>query len=81
MHISRELNLKVIKGFDTTYYFLGEDVTILTKDDTVIQGEIIGIYDWALTVRNDANYYRVNFDSIEKIVNTEWLGDSDIKEE
>lgn len=84
MIVSRELSLRVIKHMFTTpsYYYINEDVTILTSDNEVFQGEITSIEKLHLSLNDkEEGLVIIKFENIKNIANTDWLGDSDIREE
>lgn len=84
MIISRELSLKVNKGMwgSIEHYSINEDVTILTNDYEVFQGEITSIEKLHLSLNDkEEGLVIIKFEDIKNIANTDWLGDSDIREE
>ena len=82
MLISRELSLKVSRDMfgRHEYYWIDEDITILTKDNKVIEGKIISIDEETVTLTNDNGNPTIWYEDIKNIADTDWLADEDIRE-
>lgn len=82
MYIERELRLKVsrdILGIQE-YYWIDEEVTILTKDNKIIKGTIIFIDEESITLTNDNGNPTIWYNDIKNIADTDWLCGTDIRE-
>lgn len=82
MLVSRELSLKVSRDMfgRQEYYWIDEDVTILTKDNRVIEGKIISINEESVTLTNDNGNSTIWYEDIKNIADTDWLAGEDIRE-
>lgn len=81
MIISRDLSLRVVRGLNSiTNFCIGDDITILTKENWVRKGILSEINENHIILKNDDIESIVLFDNIEKIEDTEWLGDTDIRD-
>ncbi|MEG2786433.1 MAG: hypothetical protein RR942_01340 [Romboutsia sp.] len=83
MIIERELYLKVDKDLwgSSTRFWIDEDITILTKDDSVIDGILKEINVDNIIISKDNINFQIYFKNIEKIADTDWLGGCDIRED
>lgn len=85
MIVKRELSLKVIDNMftmPTYYYYLNEDVTILTNDNEVFEGKITSIEKLHLSLMDkEEGLVIIKFENIKKVANTDWLCGSDIRGE
>ena len=81
MLITRELSLKVSRDMwgIQDYYWIDENVTILTKDNKVIEGEIISIDEESVTLTNDNGNTTIWYKNIKNIADTDWLDGEDIR--
>lgn len=81
MVISRDLSLKVITGIccNVKNFYIGEDISILTKYDEVFVGILKDINLDNLIIETNTNDTIVYFKDIEKIEDTDWLGGEDIR--
>lgn len=81
MLITRELSLKVSRDMwgIQDYYWIDENVTILTKDNKVIEGEIISIDEESVTLTNDNSNTTIWYKNIKNIADTDWLDGEDIR--
>ena len=69
MIVKRELSLKVIDNMFTmhTYYYLNEDVTILTNDNEVFEGKITSIEKLHLSLMDkEEGLVIIKFENIKK---------------
>lgn len=82
MVISRDLSLRVITGINCNVknFYIGEDISILTKYDEVFVGILKDINLDNLVIETNTNDTMVYFKDIEKIEDTDWLGGEDIRE-
>lgn len=81
MIITREINLKVSIGLNSNnnYFFIKQEVTILTKEKKVIDGAILAIGEKYLTIKKNNNIISILYENIEKIEDTGWLAGEDIR--
>lgn len=82
MLISRELSLKVSRDIfgRREYYWIGGEITILTKDNKVIEGKIISIDEESVTLTNDNGNPTIWYEDIKNMADTDWLAGEDIRE-
>ena len=80
MVVVRDLSLKVIEGVycNVKHFYIDEDITVLNKHNEVFSGVLKDINLDNITIQSD-NDTVIYFNDIEKIVNTDWLGDEDIR--
>lgn len=83
MRIERDLSIRVNKGYSVTKnFYLDDDVTILTKDDIVLEGRIVAIQSKGLAIEDKKiGVVMVLYMDIENIVDTDWLCGGDIRED
>ena len=74
MRIEREIYITVNRGFSNkNHYFLDEDVTILTKEDSVLKGRILTILSKGLQLEEEEKgVMTILYVDIENIVNSDW---------
>lgn len=82
MVINRDLSLKVMEGVycSVKHFYIGEDITVLSKQNEVFQGVLKDINLDNIVIIFKNNDTIIYFNDIEKIANTNWLGDEDIRE-
>lgn len=83
MYIERDLSLKVSKtpAGNTSYYFLNQHVTILTKDDVVLKGKILSLLSKGLALEDDEKgVISIKYEDIKDMADTDWLCGEDIRE-
>lgn len=80
--INRELSLKVNRDIWSAneYFWIGEDITILTKCNEVLTGLLKDINVDNIIIECHNKDTIIYFKDIKNIADTEWLCDTDIRE-
>lgn len=83
MVVSQELYLRVSKGIfnsSVSRYSIGEDITVLTEANEVFKGRLVNIGSESFSLEQENKETTILHDNVKNIVNSDWLGDEDIRD-